>query len=141
MKLPIPIFIRGIIPKKIYKFSSNQINTTIPHFFVCVVCIDSDIILVCCTSDKNDKNKRLIEMRDLYQTLVYIKPNEDENGLNKDTWINCNKYFNYSFSEFSKMYESNQISIVGEVNDAEFEQIRLALLASPDVDGKLKSNL
>jgi hypothetical protein len=141
MKLPTPIFIREILPKKIYKFSSNKISTPIAHFFVCVICIDEDIILVCCTSDKNDKNKRLIEIRNLHQTLVYVEPDEDKNGLSKDTWINCNKYFAYSFDEFAQMYDSNQIKVVGEVTEAEMEQIRLGLLASPDIDDNLKSKL
>lgn len=71
MKIPIAFFIDGIQTGKVYYFSSTKISTEIPHYFICTKKTTQDLlILVCCTSDKNDKNKRLAELRGLHNTLV-----------------------------------------------------------------------
>ena len=75
MKIPISFFIDGIKTGKVYYFSSTLLNTEIPHYFICTKkTISNLLILVCCTSDKNDKNKKLAELRGLHKTLVWINP-------------------------------------------------------------------
>ncbi len=138
MKIPINIFIDGIQNGKVYYFSSTKINTEIPHYFICTKKTTQDLlILVCCTSDKNDKNKKLAELRGLHNTLVWINPTE-ENGFTKDTFVNCNTIFKYSVEDFKDMYEQNLLEYKGEIEENHLEQTIIGLLASPQIEEEIK---
>ncbi len=141
MKLPIDFFLQHINSKKVYYFSSKKINTAIPHYFVCVLKNNDDtIILVCCTSDKEDKRKKRIELLGLHNTLVWISP-DNENGLIKDTFVDCNSYFIYTKDEFKTMYENNLLDYKGEISENHYEQIINGLLNSPTIPNEFKELL
>ena len=138
MKLPIDFFLKGINEKKVYYFSSSKLNTTVPHYFICILKGEKDtLLMVCCTSDKNDKRKRRIEMLGLHSTLVWIKP-DDNNGFTKDTFVDCNSVFEYSVRDFKTMYEQELLEYKGEVADSHYEQVINGLLESPNITDDIK---
>ncbi len=141
MKLPIEFFLQGIDEKKIYYFSTNKLNTVVPHYFICILKEKNDsIILVCCTSDKEDKRKKRIEMLGLHTTLIWIKP-DNENGLIKDTFVDCNTFFEYSIDDFKVMYETNLIEYKGEISGGHYAQVIQGLLDSPTIPTEIKELL
>lgn len=141
MKLPINFFLEGIEEKKVYYFSSSKLNSTAPHYFVCVLKGGNDIIiLVCCTSDKDDKRKKRIELLGLYSTLVWIKP-DSANGLTKDTYVDCNSYFEYTIDDFISMYEQDLLVYKGEISNTHYEQIIIGLIDSPTIPIEIKELL
>lgn len=138
MKIPLDLFLQGINEKKVYYFSSVKINTNIPHYFICVLKGEKDtLLLVCCTSDRDDKRKRRIEKLGLYSTLVWIKPDND-NGLTKDTFVDCNSIFEYSIEDFKTMYQQNILEYKGEITGGHYEQIINGLLESPNITNDIK---
>jgi hypothetical protein len=141
MKLPIDFFLKGIDEKKVYYFSSTKLNTDKPHYFICVLKSEQNtLILVCGTSDRQDKRKKRIEMLGLHSTLVWITPNET-NGLVKDTFVDCNTYFEYSVADFKTMYEQDILEYKGEISEGHYEQIIGGLLDSPTIPEDLKQLL
>lgn len=144
MKLPIELFIQSINEKKVYYFSSSKINTQIPHYFICILINNKILTLVCCTSDRDDKRKKRIEKLGLHSTLVWIKP-DTNNGLVKDSFVDCNSFFEYSIEDFKLMYENNLLEYKGEITDTHYLQIVQGLIDSPtipmDVKELLKSKI
>lgn len=141
MKLPITFFLNGIDEKKVYYFSSVKLNTTVPHYFICIIKGANDtIMMVCCTSDKEDKRKKRAELLELYNTLVWIQP-DTHNGLTKDTFVDCNSIFTYSIDDFKTMYENDVLEYKGEISTIHYEQIIYGLLASPTISNEIKELL
>jgi hypothetical protein len=141
MKLPIDFFLKGINEKKVYYFSSSKLNTDVPHYFICILKGEKDaLVLVCCTSDKEDKRKTRIEKLGLHSTLVWLKP-DNENGLAKDTFVDCNSVFEYSIDDFKTMYERDLLEYKGEISLAHYEQIINGLLDSPNITNEIKELL
>lgn len=138
MKLPVSLFVEGISPGKVYYFSSEKLTTSVPHFFICVSRTENNLlILVCCTS-QFEKRKKFIESRNLpYSTLVWIKPNED-NGLNIDSYVDCNSYYDYMVNDFAKLYENDLLEYKGEISESHLEQIRIGLQDSPIIEEFVK---
>ncbi|NUO00611.1 MAG: hypothetical protein HUU01_08345 [Saprospiraceae bacterium] len=141
MKVPTQIFLDGIQPKKVYYFGSTKLNTGVPHYFICVSRLDGGmLILVCCTS-QFEKRKNYIEKANLpFSTLVWINP-DTENGLEIDSYVDCNSYFDYSIEEFKNFYENDKLEFKGEISDTHFEQILIGLKASPIVEENIKEIL
>ena len=141
MKIPIEFFLQGIDEKKVYYFSSAKLNTSVPHYFICVLKGSSNtVILVCCTSDREDKRKKRIEKLGLHTTLIWIKP-DISNGLTKDTFVDCNSFFEYSIDDFKAMYENDLLEYKGEISETHYEQIINGLLDSPTIPTEIKELL
>lgn len=141
MKLPIDFFLQGINEKKVYYFSSVKLNTSVPHYFICVFKgADNTVILVCCTSDREDKRKKWIEKLGLHSTLVWIEP-DDNNGLTKDTFVDCNTFFEYTVDAFKTMYENGLLDYKGEISATHYAQIINGLLDSPTIPTEFKELL
>ncbi|GEM_PF-807514 len=142
MILPVKYFLNNINIRKVYHFSSDKLSTQIPHYFICILCCTNDekLILVCCTSDKNDKRKRRIEKLGLENTLIWIKP-DDKNGFSKDTYVDCNTFFEYSVDEFKIMYQRNLIEYKGEISESHLKQIIKGMLESPDIQEYIKTKI
>jgi hypothetical protein len=127
---------------KILYFPCEELNTPIPHYFVCV-CIHppGTVNLSCCTS-QFETVKRLIE-RGKYpnETLVYIPEHDTENPFNKKTYINCNEYFPYLIDELWDLYQNQSLEIFPELPLDSFEQIIIGFQKSPIIEEELKENL
>lgn len=141
MILPSELFLSNITEKKIYLFTSDQISSDISHYFICVVkSQDGSLILVCCTS-QFQKRKTYIEKVGLpASTLVWISPNT-ENGLEKDTYVDCNSIITHSIEDFKQKYEDGKLTYKGAVSDASFDQIITGLKDSPIIENSIKKLL
>ena len=123
-----------------YKFSSTRLNTIVPHFFVCVTTKDNKVFLFTCCTSQFKKQQLYIERRNDIpnSTLVWIKAPNKLNDLYKDTYVNCNDNFMYSFDELGKLYEAGKISLEGKISEAEWQQIINGLLESPFTEDEIK---
>lgn len=135
------LFANGITEKGIYLFSSIHLNTTIPHYFICIVRTDGDLLYMTCCTSKFDTVSRFVETRGLpFETLVFIKPNNNdtENPFSKDTYVNCNNVFSYTVDELTEMYINGGISYEGKISDVHYEQLLIGINESPLVDEEIK---
>ncbi len=138
MKLPLEVFLSRLETGKVYYFESKQISSDIPHYFICIAKTEENkLILLCCTSDRQDKNKRFIELKGWHQTLVWIAPS-NENGFTKDTFVNCNTTFSYSISEFEEMYQKDIVEYKGEISKSHLSQILIGIQESPLLEQEIK---
>ena len=139
MKVPTELFIKGITEKKVYYFSSTQINTDIPHYFICIKRTDEDVLILSCCTSQFDTVKSFVESRNLpFETLVYITPADEINPFDKQTFVNCNEYFEYSVDDFRSKYETDSISFSGAISDGHYEQILIGIHASPLIAPEVK---
>mgnify|MGYP005866697429 CR=1 FL=1 len=72
--------------------------------------------------------------------LIWIKP-DNTNGLTKDTFVDCNSFFEYSIDDFKTMYENNLLEYRGDISDTHYEQIINGLLESPTIPTEIKELL
>lgn len=141
MKLPTDIFLSAIEEKKVYYFSSTQINTPEPHYFICLKRTDNDVLIMSCCTSQFDTVRRFVESRSLpNETLVWISPGDqtDENPFVKDTYVNCNSSYTYTIDEFRSMYNSDSVTFSGEISDEHYEQIVIGIHKSPLIDTETK---
>lgn len=135
------LFANGIEEKGIYLFSSVYLNTNIPHYFICIVRTDGDLLYLTCCTSKFETVSKFIETRHLpYETLVFIKPNEKDKNYPfvKDTYVNCNNVFLYTVEELTALYKKGEISYEGKINEVHYEQLLIGINESPLVDEEIK---
>jgi hypothetical protein len=75
------------------------------------------------------------------ETLVFIPGVDADNPFKKDTYINCNEYFQYSTDEFWELYSGKEMRIVGELPLHSFEQILIGFLKSDIIEQEYKDSL
>lgn len=132
-------FIQAIGARKLYKFSSTQLTTSIPHFFVCITTQSNQAILFTCCTSQFEKRQRYIELQNLpYSTLVWLKAPNAINQLYKDTYVDCNSKFVYSYDKIRDKYDAGTISFEGEIEESEWLQILQGLLDSPRIEEDIK---
>lgn len=127
-------------PGNIYYFSSDQINTDSEHSFVCVYTQANEfIVFTCCTSQEGTVTD-YIETKGIdSRTVVYIKPDKEENGLTKDTFINCNDCFVYTVDKFTNMYKAGAIQYRGIVTTVQLSQLHEGIRLSKRVEKPIKT--
>jgi hypothetical protein len=128
-----------IEPGKIYYFKSNQLTSTeLPHYFIVIATPTNGLIIFTCCTSQFEKRKRFIELNKIpFSTLVWIKPDE-ENGLKKDSYVDCNNCFRYSKEELIEMYDNLKIKFVGYLSDYKLEEIKKGIIDSPLVVNEIK---
>lgn len=136
------IFSSLIEQGKVYYFKSNQlVATSLSHYFIVIATPSDEVVIFACCTSQFEKRARFIELANIpLSTLVWIKPNED-NGLRKDSFVDCNSYVKYSRAELIHMYENNHIDYVGSISDSKMEEIRQGFIDSPLVTSELKKLL
>lgn len=140
IRLPIATFLNTIEERNVYYFSSNKIDTAIPHNYICLKRTDNDLLILSCCTSKFDTVKRFIEIRDLpFETLVWIK--SDNDIFDKETYVNCNQYFTFTVEQFAEMYKNEVLEYKGKISDNYFEQIINGLIMSPLIDEETKEIL
>ena len=70
-------------------------------------------------------------------SLVYLKPTVN-NGFKEDTWVDCNKYFEFTVEEFENITTSGKMEFKGEVSDTDYEQILIGLHSSREIETEVK---
>jgi len=136
------LLLQGLAEKKVYYFASQSINSAEPHYWIVVKVSENQIIHFACCTSQFKKRKLFIESRNLPQeTLVYIQANDDV-PFTKDTYVDCNARLHaLPVSDFIKKYESQDLTLKGEVKDSHFQQIITGIHASPLVEEDFKSTL
>lgn len=141
IKLPTEFFLTTIEERKVYYFTNHQLNTDIPHYHICIKRKSNDFLILSSCTSKFETVKKFVETRKLpVETLVYLKPSE-QNGFNKDTYVNCNEYHIKSIDDFIKMYDTDQIEFRGEISFAHYEQILIGLHESPLIEEEMKDEI
>lgn len=69
MKLPTELFLSNISSKMVYYFKSDKLNSTIPHYFVCLVVDNNEMVLLSCCTSQFEKRKKFIESRKLPHSI------------------------------------------------------------------------
>ena len=107
----------------IYKFEAPElISTSIPHYFIVIAIENESNYLSVCTTQLGNKIDYLNKMKYDLKTLAYITPNID-NGLEKDSYINCNDYHTMSKDELINKVQTRNFQPVGRLSLAEYNII------------------
>jgi hypothetical protein len=132
-----------LICRKIFYFSCPELNTPVPHYFICICNHPIDIVNLSCCTSQFDTVRRLIERgRFPSETLIYIPATDADNPFHKDTYVNCNEYFPYTIEELWILYYSNQLQIIPQLLPIHsFEQILIGFNASPQIEDEIKDAL
>lgn len=145
MKVPLDNFITSINERKIYYFSSEKINTKVPHFFICIKRTKSDLLIMACCTSKIETHLRFINKRKNIpiETLVRIDPEDNniDNPFTKVTYVNCNNCYIYSIEEFKIMYKNDDILYKGELIRNIFDSILIGIHKSPLIVNEIKEHL
>jgi hypothetical protein len=72
--------------------------------------------------------------------LVWVKP-DAENGLQIDSYVDCNTYFAYTINDFQILYEKEEIEFGGKISEGHFVQIVTGLLESPLIEKSVKEQI
>ena len=141
MELSPSIAVSSIKHGEVYYFSCQDLTTDEPHYFVCIHTKENDFaIFTCCTTQKENLEKYLQRYKKDYSTVVYIEPNAD-NGLKKETYMNCNAYFRYSHKQLTDMFDNKKIKFKGKVTSVVLSQIHAGILASDAIEEEIKDLL
>jgi hypothetical protein len=109
------------------------ISTTDPHYFIVVGIDGEDVFLVKCTS-QGKKKEEYFERAGLDLIgLVCIKPDQT-NGLEVDTFINCNDPYNCTRVDLILKATSNMLEYKGVVSFSHYDQIRTGIINSATND-------
>lgn len=140
IQVPTNLFANSIEEKKVYYFSSNRLDTEVPHYFICIKRTANDILIMSVCTSQRKTVQGYIERTNLpYETMVWIPPNSDDSPFTEDTYINCNSPFNnFTVDELRTKYEANEVEYKGEISEVYYEQILIGLHASPVVDEDTK---
>jgi hypothetical protein len=136
------LFGQHIKAGNIYYFTSTQLNTNIPHYFICIVRDDGDYLILTCCTTQFEKRQAFIEGNNLpNSTLVWIAAPNNENKLPKDSYVDCNNCFEYTVAELQAKHENGEIKYKGEVSENHFLQIVTGLKDSPLIENDVKNML
>ena len=141
MLLSPELFLTSIEEQKVYYFSSNQINSDEPHYFVCIKTENGFISFSCCTSQKGTIDRFLKYTPKVSEsTIVWI--DKKDTLFKKETYINCNSDpIVYSEKELKEMYSNEEIEFKGELSDSHYNQILVGIHESPMVTDEFKETL
>jgi len=138
--------VRGQIKEgKVYRFydSVPTGSNIIPnHWHICFKINEEIVYLVCCTTKEGTIDSYIKVNKLDTKTKVYIAPTAD-NGLTKDTYLNCNSIQMCDFEELVKSISKSKVTYSGFVSKEDFDCIRIGIRSSavvPDAIKKLVLN-
>lgn len=138
--------VRGQIEEgKVYRFydSVPKGSNVIPnHWHICFKVKEEIVYFVCCTTKENTIDSYIKGTKLDPKTKVHIVPTAD-NGLTKDTYLNCNSFQMCDFEELVKSISNGVVTYSGFVSKEDFDCIRIGIISSavvPDVIRKLVLN-
>jgi len=139
---PEAFFKSTLAPGTIYYFVNEEIQfSDEPHYHVIVSITENEKLLLTITTSQTEKKIKYIEKKKLpYETLVFIKPDE-ENGLTKESAVNCNECYLVDLDYLRNKYDTDDIQVKGKVKQSILEQIIKGLLASPLIEEEIKERL
>lgn len=142
MEIPAIAFSSTIEEKNIYLFSSDKLNTSVPHHFICLKKLAGDVVILSCCSSKYETAYNFIKLKKIPETtLVTIPAKTEGTEFTKHTYVNCNEYFELSISALEKMFLAGKIKATGALPNLYYEQIISGIKESPLIDQELKDEL
>ena len=128
---------------KVYRFYDTvpEGSDAIPgHWHICFKVGGEIVYLLCCTT-KEETIDNFIKVNRLdKKTKVHITPTED-NGLLKETFLNCNSVHYCDFEQLVKAVSAGSVTYSGEITEAEYQLIKIGLLSSAVVPQVIKQLL
>lgn len=118
-------------PGSVYKMTAPEIiQTSVWHYFIIVAVDDDDIYMVLCTTQIDNKiaffDRRGID----HSTLVYIEPDSDKNGLEVDTYFDCNEKYQITENSLIEKLRDGRLVYKGQISLDQYFQIRQAIIDS-----------
>lgn len=136
--LDVNTFLTSIEIGKIYYFEYSRLSSDKPHYFILIALKSEEIFIFSVCTTQFDKRIEFIEKRNIPKsTLVYIKSN-DENGLNKESLVDCNNCHLISKDEIKEKYENGKIKFKGNISEGKLLEIYTGLLDSPLIEEEIK---
>ena len=119
---------------RIYYISAPElIDIHESHYFVVIAILEDQTYLLVSTTQLN-KRISFLQRRNIPEdTLCYIAPSE-ENMLTKDSYLDCNKYFEVKNEFLMEKIEKRLLETKGVISDEDFEKIRRSIEQSPLFD-------
>lgn len=129
--------------RKIFYFSCPELNTDVPHYFICFSIHPVGVVNLSCCTSQFETVKKLIERGRLpYETLVYIPKEFHDNPFTLDTYVNCNEFFSYYVHELWDMYNKGELKLIDELLPLEsFVQMIIGFNSSDLIEQELKDSL
>lgn len=135
------IFTSTIRPRKVFYFVNKKLNSILPHYHIVILVEPNEMVWVLCCTTQIEKRKRFLDSTKIsYSTLVRIIPDED-NGLEKESYVDCNRIFNIDKVELSEKFSSGTLKYTGDISEDIFQQILYGLKESPMIEEIIKQKL
>jgi hypothetical protein len=136
----IEFFIQKIAIGNIYWFVNPQISSNDPHPHVCLgIYNDDNCVMMLCGTSQFDNKRRYFELAELpFETLVRIQPNHHTNTLTKDTYVDCN---DVQIHDVGDLYYNETLKFNGIVSDAELLQIKEGIEISELIEQALQEQI
>lgn len=114
----------------IYKFNAKElIDTVVPHHFIVIAIENENNYLAVCTTQLNAKLEYFKKKGLDVNTLAHISPNLT-NGLDRDTYVNCNDYHTISQNQLIEKIITKEFQLTGDLSSEEYEKIVKAIKLS-----------
>lgn len=138
MKLPSVLISSRTKEREVFYFATTKINSTQPHYFICIKKSPNEVLIFTCCTTQMEKREQYFKLKGYsLKSLVHITPSPD-NGLDEDTWVDCNSYFEFTVEEINEMFQKDKIAYKGEISDIDYEQILIGLHASDEIEAYVK---
>lgn len=120
----------SLTPRAVYKMTAPElIQTDVWHYFIIVAIDESDIYMVMCTTQVDNKI-RFFDIKGIdHSTLVHLNPT-NENGLEVDSYVDCNEKHQITSNSLVNKLENSQLQYKGKISWVHFLQIRQAIIDS-----------
>lgn len=107
----------------VYKIEAPELITTSePHYFVVVAINDNDNYMLMSTTQYQNRLNYIQKQGFDLDTLRRIEPNE-HNGLIKDSFFDCNKYYTITKEELIKKVDDKKLKCVGNFSLEEYQDL------------------
>ena len=140
-RIPPEIIRASIKTGSVYYFTEDSFSTSDPHYFVVLNCnplTDEVIILVCASSQIQKTLKRRSYCAP--ETFVIVTPEEYED-FSEITIFDCNRTINRTIDDIVKKYSDGALNIKTEMNETLVSKLKHAVLASRQIEPRIKAFL
>ena len=142
MILPHSLYTSTVAEKDIFYFVTDKINSSEPHYFICIKKTNNQILLfTCCTTKGGKRESHLLKTNGSLETIVYIRPGHQGNKLTQESYVDCNNYQEFTIDEFKSICDSGKIQYKGTLSDDYYIQILIGLHKSDNISDETKDIL
>lgn len=107
----------------VYKMVAPElIDTSVPHYFVVVAINDKDNYMLMSTTQYQNRLSYIQKRGYDLDTLRRIEPNE-HNGLIKDSFFDCNKYYTITKEKLIEKAENKELELTGNFSSEEYQDL------------------